>query len=285
MLLAHHDGRTRRIHSLSLTLFSIGLLCLSGIGIWAAGTTYYDYENSQLQVRLNELETLNDKFTEQLHALIQREQETRMVVGLPDIHPDIRRVGIGGPAEGVLSFDESNAPITRSVILEEEFNELLREARLSLASLEEIRDQALKTQEYWNHIPTVKPVDGVTTSRFGLRKDPFTGMFRLHKGVDIAARPGTPVRATADGTITRTGVDINYGRFVDIDHHNGLVTRYGHLSTILAKRDDIVKRGNTIGRVGKTGRANGYHLHYEVRRHGNRVDPYLYFWPEQLALN
>jgi murein DD-endopeptidase MepM/ murein hydrolase activator NlpD len=107
----------------------------------------------------------------------------------------------------------------------------------------------------------------------------------MHKGVDIAASLGTLVWTTADGVISKTGVDVEYGRFIEIDHQNGFITRYGHLSSILIKRGDKVKRGEAIGKIGNSGRANGYHVHYEVHRYGQRVNPQSYFWPEQLVVN
>jgi len=118
-----------------------------------------------------------------------------------------------------------------------------------------------------------------------MRSDPFTGRPRLHKGVDFGAKPGTIVRAPADGIVVVTGWDRSYGRYIDIDHRNGYRTRYGHLSEILTWRDQEVKRGTQIGVVGQTGRATGEHLHYEVHLHGRLVDPVDHFYPENTVVD
>ena len=98
----------------------------------------------------------------------------------------------------------------------------------------------------------------------------------MHKGVDIAARRGTPVKATADGKVTFSGSKGLLGKTVIIDHGHGIVTRYGHLNEILKKRGDEVKRGDVIGEVGSTGRTTGSHLHYEVHLNGVPVNPVKY---------
>ncbi|MCP4643986.1 MAG: M23 family metallopeptidase [bacterium] len=130
-------------------------------------------------------------------------------------------------------------------------------------------------------VPGVWPVaDGPRpiTSVFGNRKDPrrFRSKTRFHSGVDIAAPKGTPVLAAGDGRVAFAGRDSAFGRIVRIDHGNGYVTMYAHLSGIDAKQGKRVLRGERIGTVGKSGRATGPHLHYEVRRDGKRVDPKTY---------
>jgi murein DD-endopeptidase MepM/ murein hydrolase activator NlpD len=110
-------------------------------------------------------------------------------------------------------------------------------------------------------------------SNFGVRQDPFTGSPAMHTGVDIHGEVGEPVRATADGTVTAAGWSGCYGRVVDVDHGNGLSTRYGHLSSIEVRVGQTVKTGQMIGKVGSTGRSTGPHLHYETRVRGEAVDP------------
>lgn len=125
-------------------------------------------------------------------------------------------------------------------------------------------------------IPAIWPVgpQGRTiTSSFGTRKNPVTGRVRTHKGLDIAARKKSPVAATAAGTVSFAGKDRTYGKYVVINHGNGMETRYAHLRKIKTKRGVRVKPGHVIGKVGKTGRATGPHLHYEVWVRGKPVDP------------
>jgi murein DD-endopeptidase MepM/ murein hydrolase activator NlpD len=124
-------------------------------------------------------------------------------------------------------------------------------------------------------VPYRKPVVGEVefTSGFGVRTDPFLGRPAMHTGVDFRASTGDPVRVTANGKVVSAGWAGGYGRMVEVDHGNGLSTRYGHLSQIDVKVGDIVKIGQVIGEVGSTGRSTGPHLHYETRIDGEAVDP------------
>ena len=124
-------------------------------------------------------------------------------------------------------------------------------------------------------VPYRKPVVGEIelSSGFGVRNDPFLGRPAMHTGLDFRASTGDPVRATADGRVTSAGWAGGYGRMVEIDHGNGLATRYGHMSQIDVKVGDIVKTGEVVGEVGSTGRSTGPHLHYETRSNGEAVDP------------
>jgi murein DD-endopeptidase MepM/ murein hydrolase activator NlpD len=123
-------------------------------------------------------------------------------------------------------------------------------------------------------LPVRKPLDEIDLmSSFGVRMDPFTGSPAMHTGLDLHGETGDPVRATADGTVTAAGWGGGYGRVVDIDHGNGLTTRYGHLSAIDVRVGQSVKAGQIIGKVGSTGRSTGPHLHYETRLRKEAVDP------------
>jgi murein DD-endopeptidase MepM/ murein hydrolase activator NlpD len=124
-------------------------------------------------------------------------------------------------------------------------------------------------------VPYRKPVIGEVefTSGFGVRSDPFLGRPAMHTGLDFRAATGDPVRATANGKVVSSGWAGGYGRMVEVDHGNGLATRYGHLSEINVKVGDSIKIGQVIGAVGSTGRSTGPHLHYETRIDGEAVDP------------
>jgi len=126
--------------------------------------------------------------------------------------------------------------------------------------------------------PVHQPIVNMTrqSSTFGNRKDPFTGRLAFHSGIDYAAPQGTKVFAAGAGTVTFVGPMSGYGNVVEITHGNGLVTRYGHLSSFIAKEGQKVQTGTPIARVGSTGRSTGPHLHFEVRRTDNAVDPARY---------
>jgi murein DD-endopeptidase MepM/ murein hydrolase activator NlpD len=124
-------------------------------------------------------------------------------------------------------------------------------------------------------LPVRAPLIGeaAVSSPFGYRTDPFLGRPELHPGVDLVQEFGSEIYATAGGRVTHAGPMGGYGDMVEIEHGNGLVTRYGHLSEILVAEGQEVRAGALLGRLGSTGRSTGPHLHYEVRVDGEPVDP------------
>ena len=116
-------------------------------------------------------------------------------------------------------------------------------------------------------------MDGPVGSGFGFRSDPFTGRAALHTGLDFPADSGTPVRAAAGGIVLASEVHPEYGKLVELDHGNGLVTRYAHNARVLAKAGDLIRRGQVIAEVGTSGRSTGAHLHFEVLVDGVPQDP------------
>ncbi len=125
-------------------------------------------------------------------------------------------------------------------------------------------------------MPGEWPVEGRLISSFGQRNDPFSGEGAYHAGVDISAPSGTPVHVAANGTVIQLGGINGYGHLVVVDHGNGFVTYYAHLSEIDVIEGQQVRRGDTIGAVGSTGRSTGPHLHYEVRMNNIPVNPYRF---------
>jgi murein DD-endopeptidase MepM/ murein hydrolase activator NlpD len=142
------------------------------------------------------------------------------------------------------------------------------ETRLSAVSSALDRRNALAAAT-----PSLWPVRGWLTSTMGSRQDPIRGGEDFHKGLDIAGDKGQPVYATADGTVGEAGWSGAYGKLVIINHGFGLESRYGHLLDYAVKAGDSVQRGDVIGHVGATGRATGYHLHYEVHANGKLLNP------------
>ena len=124
-------------------------------------------------------------------------------------------------------------------------------------------------------VPVRKPINGTVdmSSPFGVRMDPFMKGPAIHTGLDLRGDTGDPVRVTANGTVTVAGWNGGYGNMVEVNHGNGLSTRYGHMSKIEVKVGQQVQLGQIIGRIGSTGRSTGPHLHYETRVNGEPVDP------------
>ena len=183
----------------------------------------------------------------------------------PEKAKDGVRPGEGGPFLPVaMTAGELQAEIERlSQEVDRRADEL---AQLELRLLEKrVRDRLL---------PTTLPVkDALLGSPFGHRADPLVGLRAMHEGIDFNAVPGTPVVATADGVVLSASFHPEFGNLVELDHGEGLVTRYAHLSRMDVQSGAIVKRGERIGAVGSTGRSTGPHLHFEVRMLGVAQNP------------
>jgi murein DD-endopeptidase MepM/ murein hydrolase activator NlpD len=160
----------------------------------------------------------------------------------------------------------------------QEFSELL--AKLA-RQVDERSDQlgvleALLVQDSANRkfLPTLAPiVDGWFSSNFGYRIDPFTGLQSFHEGIDFPTGTGTSIVAAASGKVVYAGWHPQYGKIVEIDHGNGLVSRYAHASQVFVREGDLVVRGQRVAAVGSTGRSTGPHLHFEVRLNGVPQNP------------
>lgn len=136
--------------------------------------------------------------------------------------------------------------------------------------------EALLVQDSANRkfLPTLLPIlDGWHSSNFGYRIDPFTGAQSFHEGIDFPAETGTPIFAAASGKVVEAGFHPQYGKVIEIDHGNGLLSRYAHASQVLVQDGELVVRGQRVGAVGSTGRSTGPHLHFEVRLNGVPQNP------------
>lgn len=165
-------------------------------------------------------------------------------------------------------------------------NQLLHDIDVLAESLS-IREKQLKLLDVFSSDkklskevrPAGLPVEkGWLSSFYGYRADPFTGRKTFHHGVDIAGKSGTNVLAAASGLVTWTGEKSGYGYLIEIDHGSGYQTRYAHNKAITVKTGDVVKQGEVIAKMGSTGRSTGPHVHFEVLRHGKKVNPRKYLY-------
>ena len=123
-------------------------------------------------------------------------------------------------------------------------------------------------------LPSIPPVnEGMSSSNFGWRLDPFTGSGAMHEGVDYMVGAGTPIHASAGGVVAYANLHPQYGNMVEIDHGKGIITRYAHASKLMVEVGQVVRRGDKIAEVGSTGRSTGNHLHFEVRYQGVAQNP------------
>ena len=205
----------------------------------------------------------------------------RAIVGIPlDAEPgayEVELSGSAGPARRPFEVVDKAYPEQRITIenqrmvdpLPEDLQRIRDEMRRQLAQYDRFSSRRLDI------VPFVKPVEGITSSPFGRRRI-LNGQPRSpHSGLDIAAAAGTPIRAPAAGAVTMTGDLYFNGNTVFLDHGQGLISMYCHMSAIDVTQGDEVQRGDVVGRVGATGRVTGAHLHWSVSLNGNRVDPVL----------
>ena len=226
-------------------------------------------EFAQQDRRLRDnLDAMAKRLGEMQARMVQLESLSERVSGLAGLPPTEVKTppGRGGVLiEGrSLTLDEMHATL-------DDLDRLAGE-RVDLFTVLESRlfEQRVKTMM----IPTQAPVPGVDLgSGFGWRIDPFTGRSALHTGLDYSAPIGTPVLAAAGGLVVAQEFHPEYGRLVEIDHGNGLVTRYAHLERSEVKTGDLLKRGQRLGTVGNSGRSTGSHLHFEVLVQGVPQDP------------
>ena len=165
------------------------------------------------------------------------------------------------------------APLTTGAFSDNTFGMLRDVLGLLEQRLASVRTDVDRRQALVAATPSMWPLAGWISSRFGNRRDPFTGGADFHPGLDISANHGSPIHAPADGTVATAGYHGPYGNMVIIDHGFGLTTRYGHLSRFAVSAQQQIRRGDVIGYVGSTGRSTSPHLHYEVLVNGKLTDP------------
>jgi murein DD-endopeptidase MepM/ murein hydrolase activator NlpD len=274
------DGQLRKIpiplHYLYVFLVGavIGGLSLTGI----AGS----YMRMLLKVsRFNELQTQKDQLKNQYSRLEQVAKERDVqVASLGSLASEVSSL-YGLKSDPIMvagtAADLRDAQVSSSL---DQFY-ALKSSALSGATMNGISLGLTKnaTTADWiraNQAPNLWPVEGHVTGSFGERIDPFNGEGAFHSGVDISSSYGEPVIAPADGFVLFADFLGGYGRAIVVDHGHGITTRYGHLANFAVARGQQVRRGETIGYVGLSGRSTGPHLHYEVRINDTPVNPYKY---------
>lgn len=177
-----------------------------------------------------------------------------------------RRPGLGGPAESVASAAHSDLFLLLNTL----DNQVTRQTE----QLNALQAVLINNNTRTAQTPSGWPVTGGwVSSRFGLRADPFNGRTSMHRGVDIASPLHSTIKAMGDGVVTYAGERRGYGMMVEINHGQGYSTRYAHASEVLVKLGDRVSRGQPVARVGSTGRSTGPHLHFEVLKSSQHIDP------------
>lgn len=269
-----------------------GLLAAALVVALAAGNGWLWIERQQnryAQARLEAAEQTIEEQNSQILALTTRISEVQSDLDrvrqfdaklrlMMNMERDPETTSVGGSRDE--TFAREYLPLRRQDLMVRKMNNFLKQLSGDIR-LEEVRQQELlqklrANREALASVPSIWPIEGFITSRFGGRADPFTGRSEQHKGLDISARTGTPIYAPGKGTVIFSGVENGYGNSVLLQHGGGITTRYAHMSRRAVSEGQTVQRGDVIGYVGSTGRSSGPHLHYEVRLNGVNVDPLRY---------
>ncbi len=297
LLLSEHMGRVKefRIPRWGFRILTCFILSATIIVSWICYDYYrlktdpYSNPNFANTLNLQQKEIENQRrqiqrFAKSLQTLKQQVAITTALENKVRIIADINKPD---GQSGLLGIGGIHINLDRELPLEEDHSVLVREMYSQLKDLSNhTKSQKLDLETLISQLeekrnilacsPTIKPTQGWITSKFGYRKSPFTNKRVFHSGLDIANKTGTEIVATADGKISFTGSRLNYGKMIKIDHGYGVATHYAHLSKILVKPGQRVKRGQTIGLMGNTGRSTGPHLHYEVVVNNVPVNPVKY---------
>ena len=273
-------------------LLFIGLACSTGY-LWS--TQYkagfladkLDEATKTIQEQNIQIASMGGKLVMLQSDLARVQQFDSKLRVMMNLDKELADIGGGASSESAISTGGpmptslQPLPLYRQELLARRVHSLLDQMSTD-TRVEELRQQDLlhamrENRELLASTPSIWPVDGYLTSSFGQRVSPFgTGSSDFHKGLDIANRVGTPVKAPAKGVVTFVGWDGGYGNCIVINHGNNITTRYAHLNSASVKVGQKIQRGDKIGAVGNTGRSTGPHLHYEVRVGGVCVNPLRY---------
>jgi hypothetical protein len=271
----------------SATLFlviGVSVVSLGRDAVRQAELVKLRLENRHLTENLGRVEDQVGMLASTVDDLSDQEQKFRLLAGLPDLGAEVRAVGVGGPLpvaadrEEFLAASPQLAERTYATAYDAEL--LMRRLDLLGSSIEEAMDSVELHREVFLARPSIRPVQTdeswISSSFSRSRMHPVLQVNRPHPGLDISALAGTPILASAAGTVTYAGTKAGYGKTVEIDHGFGYKTRYAHAGSIQVKRGQRVNRGDLLGEVGKTGLATAPHLHYEVLIDGRQVNPREY---------
>lgn len=249
-------------------------------------------ENERLQDKYHQLSDQVKATQEQMSELVKRDNEVYRAIFEANPIPDSARARALAQEQEIARVENMrSSDLVNSIV--NSLNSLGHYISAQKKSYNEIDDLLKNKEKLLVSTPAIQPVSNKDLTRvasgFGYRIDPIYKTVKLHAGLDFAAPQGTPIYATANGTVTVAGNTGNgYGNHVVINHGYGYETLYGHMVRVKARAGQQVKRGEVIGYVGSTGKSTGPHCHYEVHKNGQKIDPVYFFYndlsPEQYDL-
>lgn len=291
LIIPEKADRVKKVRLSKLGIKCTSLLALVLLGVFVYITGDYigmrkkvgELRSLRKETRSQELQILTfanklSTLEEQMERIREFDKKLRVIANLDDYSQGEQILDAGG------SFPEDTKYFSifqpGQDLLKKQLHFKMQQMELKVKveeeSLQELQEYLQDKRFLLACTPSIWPTKGWVTSSFGYRRSPFTRLREFHKGLDVAARVGTPVISPADGEITYADTKGRLGKTIKIDHGYDLETRYGHLSEIYVKSGQKVKRGDKIGAVGNTGRSTGPHLHYEVRVGEVPVNPRRY---------
>jgi murein DD-endopeptidase MepM/ murein hydrolase activator NlpD len=278
-----------RLHQINFSVLNV-FASFALILIIFIGANYYlsvGFSNQYYQDKLKETDkkyadvsqellTKIAQLEQELLLIEEKDKELRTYAAIPPISEDIKIQGTGGSVEET-SIEDKNAT---SILfqLKDKIDSLSYTVNLEKDSYSTIFNKIKSNEKMYSHTPSISPVEAYLGSGYGYRTDPIDGKRRMHRGLDFAVNLNTDVVATGDGVVKKAQYDSGWGRYVKIDHGYGYETIYAHLYKINVKKGQKIKRGDLVGKSGNSGRAAGFHLHYEVHKNKKVEDPAKYFF-------
>lgn len=284
----HYGKSERYLHTFSIWLISSVVFACIGLAALSQniGTPAELALKAENQILTNQLENTKSSILTletQLDGIAVMDNHMyRSVLGMEPISAEMRQPGTGGAdiySEFELYSDDA-AQILKWTA--SKLDNLERRINVQQMSFNEIQSFYNNNQERLKHVPAIRPLNGILLSGFGMRIHPVFKYKRMHDGIDFRADIGTELFATGDGVVKYARRNGNYGNLLIIDHGFGFETRYAHLSGYAdgIKAGTEVKRGDIVAYSGNTGLTNGPHLHYEVHRNGEAIDPLNYLFAD-----
>ena len=263
-----------------LTVFTVSFIAINYSLTQKFSDEYYKEKLKQTDEKYSAIsQELIDKISkleQELKLIEEKDSELRTYATLAPLSDDVKAKGVGGSTIEDSSTEDLDG--SSIMLLKDRVDSLAFAVDIQKDSYNTIFNKIKSNEKMFRHIPSIAPVKGYIGSRYGYRTDPIDGKRRMHSGLDFPVNLNTDVVATGDGVVTKAQYDSGWGRYIKIDHGYGYETIYAHLWKINVKKGQKVKRGDKIGKSGNSGRAAGFHLHYEVHKNNKTVDPLRYFF-------
>lgn len=235
-------------------------------------------ENKHYKAQFISLAGRIDQINKRMAELQAFEHKLKGMVNLDTAEGDAQFLGIGGSNTSILEAVKSDkaSPQKLASLMHQSLDNLNSEISVQTQKKTELLDFIEKQKFLWVCTPSVAPVEGWVSSRFGYRVSPFTNKEEFHSGLDISSEAGTEISAPADGIVASIEKSDGLGLCLTINHGYGFQTKYGHLSKVIVAKGQSIKRGQEIALMGNSGRSTGAHLHYEVHINGVPANPERY---------